>query len=363
MRVKYSLTIVFITILSTLLPITGSAQWELREIITNDNITYPETSKLAGVSNTIGITQIEIKYHRPAVRNRTVFGALIPYGKVWRAGANESTTITFQDDVSINGNPLKSGIYGLHMIPGKEEWIIIFSKNHTQWGSFYYDKKEDALRIAAKPKKIEHQEFLKYDFEDIQDNRVTIVLKWDQIQISFNVTVDEVATTLAVVEDELRTLPRFSWRGNREAAFYLWLHNVHLNKALELINRSISYERRFETIYQKALILASMGKLSQSEKLMGEALELGNERKFLYVGREAIGHHNSPEKAMELFENTLRYFPNSYQAKMLIGRTYAAMGKTGLANRTLNEALILAKTEKEKEVVKSEMRIYGIKFQ
>ncbi|WP_298756908.1 DUF2911 domain-containing protein [uncultured Psychroserpens sp.] len=334
------------------------SQWESRDIITNDNITYPETSKLAKISQTIGITEIDIKYHRPAVRNRQIFGNLIPYGKVWRAGANESTTIKFQDDVIINGNKLKRGVYGIHMIPNKTEWTIIFSNNHVQWGSFYYDQNEDALRIQVKPEEHAHIEYLKYDFENLKDNSLNIALLWASTKVSFKIEVDEINSTLDVIKDELRTLPRFSWRGNREAALYCWLHNTHLDLALELINRSISYERRFENMYQKALILASTGKGNESSILMEEALKLGNENMFLYVGREALGHHNSPKKAIELFKITLKYFPESYKAKMLIGNAHGWMGEKEMAIKAFNEALLLTKNEKEKTNVMSYLNRY-----
>jgi len=339
---------------------TGFSQWEQREIITNDNITYPETSKLARISNTIGITEIELKYHRPAVRNRNVFGGIIPYNKVWRAGANESTTISFQDKVKINGHELDQGKYGIHVIPAENEWTIIFSKNHTQWGSFYYNEKEDALRIKVKPEKSKHQEFLKYDFENITDNSASIILNWDKTKISFHIEVNEITTTIAIIEDELRTLPRFSWRGNREAALFCWLHDSHLDKALEWINRSIDNEERFENIYLKALILASLNDNVEADKFMKKARGIGNENKFMFIGFEALGHHNSPEKAIELFKNTHKYFPNSYRSKMYIGNVYGWMGKLIEAKKAFKEAMDLTSTEKEKTHVRSIMARYQL---
>src|SRR6202171_6529155 len=112
---------------------------------------FPLPSQRAQISQRIGITDITIAYHRPLVNDRKVWDALVPYGKVWRAGTNINTTITFSDPVMIEGKPLDRGTYGLHMIPNADEWTIIFSKNSTSWGSFTYDPAEDALRIAVKP--------------------------------------------------------------------------------------------------------------------------------------------------------------------------------------------------------------------
>ncbi len=111
----------------------------------------PRQSQHAIVMQRIGITDITINYHRPLVKDRKIFGGMVPYGQVWRAGANENTTITFADPVTIDGQPLERGTYGLHMIPNQDQWTVIFSKMHTAWGSFSYDQKEDALRVTAKP--------------------------------------------------------------------------------------------------------------------------------------------------------------------------------------------------------------------
>src|SRR5580698_5270382 len=111
----------------------------------------PLPSQPAEISQTIGITNITIKYHRPLAADRKIWDGLVPYGKVWRAGANENTTITFSDPVTVEGKPLDKGTYGLHMIPTANEWTIIFSKAATAWGSFTYDQSEDALRVTVKP--------------------------------------------------------------------------------------------------------------------------------------------------------------------------------------------------------------------
>src|SRR5215471_15227065 len=124
----------------------------------------PRDSQHAQITQKIGITNITINYHRPLVKGRKVFGGLQPYGQVWRAGANENTTIEFTDPVAVEGNPLAAGTYGLHMIPGEQEWTVIFSKAATSWGSFTYDQKEDALRVAVKPQASEFHEALTYDY-------------------------------------------------------------------------------------------------------------------------------------------------------------------------------------------------------
>src|SRR5580765_806371 len=120
-------------------------------VMYSQNLTMPEASQKAMVMHRIGLTDITITYHSPLVKGRKIWGELVPYNEVWRAGANENTTISFSTNVMIEGKPLSAGTYGLHTIPTENEWTIIFSKNSTSWGSFFYDKSEDALRVMVKP--------------------------------------------------------------------------------------------------------------------------------------------------------------------------------------------------------------------
>jgi hypothetical protein len=136
----------------------------------------PRGSQHATVMQRIGITDVTINYHRPLVKGRQIWGKVVPYGEVWRAGANENTTITFADAVTIEGKPLAKGVYGLHMLPGEKEWTVIFSKVHTAWGSFTYDQKDNALRVTVKPQASEVHEALTYDFDDVKpDSAVATV--------------------------------------------------------------------------------------------------------------------------------------------------------------------------------------------
>src|SRR5881227_2330349 len=121
-------------------------------VFAQNDLNLPDVSQAAEVKQRIALTDITVKYHRPLVNGRKIWGGLVPYGKVWRAGANENTTIEFSDPVSVEGQPLAKGIYGLHLIPGENEWTVIFSKNSSSWGSYSYKQKDDALRVDVKPK-------------------------------------------------------------------------------------------------------------------------------------------------------------------------------------------------------------------
>src|SRR5579872_2662409 len=140
-------------------------------------LNLPRASQHALVSQRIGITDITINYHRPLANGRQVWGKLVPYGQVWRAGANENTTITFTDPVTIEGKPLDKGTYGLHMIPGENQWTVIFSKNSADWGSFSYKQEDDALRVTVKPQAAELHDALTYDFDDVKPDSAVVTMR------------------------------------------------------------------------------------------------------------------------------------------------------------------------------------------
>lgn len=138
----------------------------------------------------IGDTDVHVTYGRPQVKGRTVFGELEPFGKVWRAGANEATTVTFSTDVKVNGEDLAAGTYAYFIIPQKEgEWTVIFNKEANQWGAFNHDKSKDALRVMAAPEKADHQEELLIAFEDVSDTEGTLYLHWAMTKVPVTITV------------------------------------------------------------------------------------------------------------------------------------------------------------------------------
>jgi hypothetical protein len=138
----------------------------------------------------VGLTDITISYHRPAVNKRKVWGELVPYGEVWRAGANENTTFTVSSPVKVEGKALAAGTYGLHVIPTEKEWTVVFSKMFGAWGSFTYDPKEDALRVAVTPTKAPFEERLSYTFADPSNRGTTLLLRWEETAVPVRLEVD-----------------------------------------------------------------------------------------------------------------------------------------------------------------------------
>src|SRR5438552_18423318 len=210
--------------------LAGSARAQFKNGAQATELKLPTLSQRSITTQQIGLTNITVNYCRPLAAGRTLFGKEIPYGKVWRAGANENTTVAMSDDVSVEGKPLPAGTYGLHMIPGESEWTVIFSKNSTSWGSFSYDEKEDALRVNVKPHAAESFEVLTYVFDDIKPDSATAVLRWEKLAVPFHVSVDVKAVVLQSIRNGLRSVGGFSWAGHDEAAQWCLDNNYNLEE-------------------------------------------------------------------------------------------------------------------------------------
>ncbi len=146
-------------------------------------------SPKAAVIQIVGFTEVRIDYSRPGVKKRDIWGKLVPYDAVWRAGANEATKITFSSDVTVEGKKLKKGSYSFFAIPGKNEWTLIFNKVADQWGAFEYNESEDALRVKVKTEKAIWQEWLSYTINKASDTAAVIRLEWEKIKVPFKVEV------------------------------------------------------------------------------------------------------------------------------------------------------------------------------
>jgi hypothetical protein len=150
----------------------------------------PRLSPNAVVSQTVGVTVIEIQYGRPAVKEREIWGGLVPFDKVWRSGANEATTISFSTDVTINGQKLAAGTYGFFTIPTAGEWTVIFNSVSKQWGSMAYDASQDVLQIKVTPAEADMREWLQYSFEKLTSNSADVMFRWHKLALAFTVAVE-----------------------------------------------------------------------------------------------------------------------------------------------------------------------------
>ncbi|HEY2090670.1 MAG TPA: DUF2911 domain-containing protein [Thermoanaerobaculia bacterium] len=235
----------------------------------------PLRSPAAEVSQRIGLTDIDIRYHRPQVNGRKIWGDVVPYGKVWRTGANVNTTITFSDPVTIDGHPLDCGTYGFHAIPTAGEWTLIFSKNSTSWGSFTYDPSEDALRVQVKPEPAPMHEAMTFDIDHLHPDSAVVALEWENLRVPFQVGVDVHTLAQAALKRQLRGLAGFTWMSWDDAANYLLREKLSLDDALAYANKSIAMEDHFDNELTKAKILAALYRPSDSADAQRRAISLG----------------------------------------------------------------------------------------
>ncbi|HEY6128743.1 MAG TPA: DUF2911 domain-containing protein [Candidatus Acidoferrum sp.] len=301
-------------------------------------LTIPRVSQAASITQRVGLTDITIAYSAPAVGGREIFGKVVPYGKVWRAGANENTTINFTDDVTVEGKPLAAGRYGLHTIPDKDQWTIIFSKNSTSWGSFSYDEKEDALRVTVKPRPVEFRETLDYTFDDTKADSTTATLRWDKLAVPFHIGVDVKAMVLKNIKNELRNTGGFTWAGYDEAAQWCLDNNYELEQALKWEDTSIQNEERFENWETKSRILAAMGRKDDSDKAFKVAQEHASALQ-LYVYARGIQRAGDQKRAFDFFQTQVKRYPDHWTSHLAAARLASGTGDFSAAATHLKAAI------------------------
>ena len=301
----------------------------------------PRQSQHAKVIQRIGITDITINYHRPLVNDRKVWGGLVPYGQVWRAGANENTTITFSDAVTIEGKPLDKGTYGLHMIPNADEWTIIFSKNSTSWGSFTYDQAEDALRVTVKPQAAEMHNALTYDFDQVKPDSTVVEMEWEKVVVPFKVSVDVHDDVQASLKKQLRSLAQYTWISWDEAANYFLAEKVDLNDALTYANKSIENEDRYDNELTKSKILLALDRKDEAAAAEKKALALATPLQVHFYGRGLQGEKRN-EEAFVIFRENAKKHPDLWFTHTGMARIYSAQGKYDDAAKEMKLALAAA---------------------
>ena len=288
-------------------------------------LNIPRDSQRASVTQRVGITDITINYHRPLVKGRTIWGKVVPYGQVWRAGANENTTITFTDPVTIEGKTLEKGTYGLHMLPNQNEWTVIFSRVNTAWGSFTYKEAEDALRVNVKPQSAEMEEALAYEIDQPTENSAVVTMRWEKVAVPFKVGVDVNNIVDASLKAQMRGLPQYTWDGWDDAANYLLAHKVSLDEALEFSNRSIGSEPRYENYNTKSQILEAMGKKDEAKVAHDKAVEIATPIQ-LHQYAFALKGQKKDAEAYAVWKKNFQQHPDMWFTHSGMARVYSSQG-------------------------------------
>lgn len=266
----------------------------------------PRPSQGASVTQTIGVTDVTISYSRPGVRGRKIWGdapadayakgeatlddqnkrpagmVIVPYGHMWRTGANEATQFVVTDDVTINGQRLAAGSYSLHTIPGKDEWTIVFNGQANQWGSFNYDPAKDTLRVKVRPQWVnDNQEWLMFSFDPVTENSATVNIRWEKVRVPFTVEVNVPAVALAKARTAVAAAKPDDWRTPFNAANYAKQNKSDADaaawfaQALKAADTSIANKETFANLSAKANILLALGRKTEALAVADKAIERG----------------------------------------------------------------------------------------
>lgn len=285
----------------------------------------PYASQAAQVKQRLGVTDITITYHRPVVNGRKIWGGVVPMGQVWRAGANENTTIEFSTPVSIEGKPLPAGTYGLHMIPNADTWTVIFSKMAVAWGSYTYNQSEDALRVDVKPRPTEMEEALEYEFEDLKPDAVTVTMKWEKTAVPFRVSVNLNDTVLSSIRNQLRGRAQFTWEPLNEAANFCLTHKINLEDGLKWADLSIQNEERFENLSTKADLLQALNRADEAKKVRDHAMTVASPLQ-LYGYARGLQTQKRSDEAMTIFKMVNEKAPQTVFGHLASARLKSASG-------------------------------------
>jgi len=304
------------------------------------NVTLPEASQAASLSQQIGLTDVDVTYHSPLSRGRKIWGDLVPYNEVWRAGANENTTVSFSTDVSVEGQKLAAGTYGLHMIPTEAEWTIIFSKSNAAWGSYFYKESEDALRVKVKPQEAAAQDWLSYTFEELQMGSAVLALRWEKLRVPVKIAVDVPQTVVADLRRQLTGLSGFNPDAYYTAAAYCFRNKVNEQEAMTWLDRSIRDKPTFQNQRLKADLLEKEGKKTEAEALRKKALDAADEAGLNAYGYQLLGQGKTTE-AIDVFRTNVKRYPTSWNV-------YDSLAESLENTGNKKEALTYYKTARQK---------------
>jgi tetratricopeptide (TPR) repeat protein len=323
-------------------------------------------NQFCSVTQGIGLVRVSVEYSSPNVhapdghdRKGHIWGELVPYGLAdlgynnctqcpWRGGANENTVFTVSHAVKIEGQPLPAGSYGLHFIPGKDEWTVVFSKDYKAWGSFWYDPAKDQLRVTVKPSACEYHEWLTYEFTDRETDHATVALEWENLALPIKITVDDIAGLYVEnLKDEFRNAQAFEWKNFMDAADFCLQSKSHLDQGLlwaqEAVSRPGSGAANFQTLATLAQLQIANGQKDEGAKSFDRALALpGTTAMEIHGAARTLQVAGDTEGAKRLFLLNAKRFPNQWPVNLGLARASALDGRyaeaAGFARKAIAQA-------------------------
>jgi hypothetical protein len=312
-------------------------------------LTLPQPSPAARVEQTVGLTRLTVDYHRPAVNGRKVWDGLVPYGQVWRAGANENTVFSTSSPIKVAGKPLAAGSYGLHMIPTANDWTIIFNRVTTAWGSFAYEAKDDVLRVTVHPVATsENEERLSYRFDDPTDKTTTLTLRWDKLAVPVRIDIDTPAVAMNAIRGELHGLQQFFWQPWAQASQY-WIQNGgNLDEAQRFADKAMTFGPHFGAMRARAAVAEKKGDIKKAEALRAEALKVADENELNQLGYALVAQKKLDE-AIAIFKTNVKEHPQSWNTYDSLAEAYLTKGDKSSAVENYTRALSMVKDDVNKK--------------
>lgn len=324
----------------------------------------------AMIAEEVGITSITIHYGRPDVNKREgkIFGDgnLVPYGfsttnfltskntSPWRAGANENTTITFEHDVKVEGRDIKAGTYGLHMALAADMVTLIFSNQNDAWGSFYYEEKNDALRVNVKPVALDKNvEWLKYEFIEHKEKYCVIAMQWEKLSVPFKIEMDVDNIVIARLRQQVTSQKGFNSNNMLQAAQYCLNKNINLEEALAWSIRAINGfqgQKSFITLRNLATAYEKLNRIPQADSTMDEALLIATANQYTAYGRQLIGQKRT-DKAMEVLKASEKRYGDMFGVNNGLMSVYSVKGDFKNAIKYAEKALAQAPNENSKKQI------------
>ena len=339
-------------------------------------LTFPPNgdNPQAAVTQALGPIRITIDYSSPRIvrgkndRRGKIWGELVPWGLSdlqfngctscpWRGGANENTTFAVTHDVKVQGQALPAGKYGLHFIPGQDEWTVIFSKDADAWGSFWYDPKQDALRVKTRAEKSDYHEWLTYEFTEREPAKVTAALEWENLRIPFSVSVDNVMDLwVENLRRELRGSAGFFWQNWQQAADFCAQNKVNLAEGLKWAERAVSDptwsggDENFGTLATLSRLQAANGRTEEAAKTFDKAINHPTAGPLqIHQAARQLLTDGKKEEAVRVFQLNAKRYPNRWPVHVGLMRAYAATGNRSKALAEAKLALAQAPDEANKK--------------
>lgn len=320
------------------------------------------------------LVSVTVTYNSPNVtgpngedRKGKIWGQLVPYGYVdqgfgtskaapWRAGSNENTTISFNRDVLVQGKPLKAGTYAFFIAPAEHgPWTLIFSKTSTAWGSFFYDEKNDALRVTTTPKDAAFHEWLTYEFIDRETDSAVCALIWETKMIPFTIKVPDIKQVyIENMRHELDNKEGFTWQGWNDAANYCYMNKVNLDEALAWADKAILFNENFTDLLTRAEILGALGRKEEAAAALDKAINspTASAIQIHMYGRQLLTQ-GKKEEAIRVWQLNAKNHPKTWPVNVGLARGYSAMGDYKTALKYAKQALEEAPDDANKTNMKS----------